>query len=98
MSGAVVGGAGAVPDVLTTAADLRWMRPDLTRDLAEHAAERAEAVGDQGGWLLAAGWSVHGSPSAARVDSVISLVTPATTSLPASVTTTLVEGINTPAS
>jgi hypothetical protein len=47
------------PDVLAAAAALRWSRPDLTRLLAEHLVEEADARADRNGWLVAAGWWLH---------------------------------------
>ncbi|MBC3190702.1 hypothetical protein H7X46_06475 [Pseudonocardia sp. C8] len=45
---------------LRTAAALRWQRPLLTAELAEHASARAVADGDDLCWLLAAGWLIDG--------------------------------------
>ena len=59
MDAAAAIGADVGPGVLAAAVALRWSRPDLTRLLAEHLAECAEATGDRDGWLTAAGWSVH---------------------------------------
>jgi hypothetical protein len=38
------------------AAALRWVRPDLTAELADHVLEEASAAGEQDRWLAAAGW------------------------------------------
>ncbi len=51
------GGGGA--DLLTSAAALRWARPDLTAAIADHVLEAAAIAGDQDRWLAAAGWAVH---------------------------------------
>ena len=47
------------PDVLAVAAALRWERPDLTGQLAEHVLATAATAGDRDQWLRAAGWLVH---------------------------------------
>jgi len=56
-------GIGAVPrvdaDLIIAAAALRWARPDLTAELADHVLEEAAAAGQQDRWLAAAGWAVH---------------------------------------
>lgn len=56
-------GIGAVPrvdaDLVKAAAALRWARPDLTAELADHVLEEASATGQQDRWLAAAGWAVH---------------------------------------
>jgi hypothetical protein len=54
-AGAGSGGA----DLLTSAAALRWARPDLTAAIADHVLETAAIAGDQDRWLAAAGWAVH---------------------------------------
>ncbi len=50
-------------DVLAVAAELRWERPDLTGELADHVFGAAEAAGDRDRWLHAAGWAVHARSS-----------------------------------
>ncbi len=56
-------GIGAVPrvnaDLVEAAAALRWARPDLTAELADHVLEEASAAGQRDRWLAAAGWAVH---------------------------------------
>jgi hypothetical protein len=46
-------------DLVEAAAALRWARPDLTAELADHVLEEASATGRQDRWLAAAGWAVH---------------------------------------
>ena len=46
-------------DVLAVAAALRWERPDLTAQLADHVLAAADSAGDRDSWLEAAGWGVH---------------------------------------
>ncbi|NMI02257.1 hypothetical protein [Pseudonocardia acidicola] len=46
--------------MLTTAAALRWSRPDLTAGIAEHLLAVAIDQGDRDLWSTAAGWAVHG--------------------------------------
>ncbi|WP_300019048.1 hypothetical protein [Pseudonocardia sp.] len=46
------------------AASLRWIRPDLTRALAEYRMESASAEADRDTWLLAAGWRLHAAAAA----------------------------------
>ncbi|MHA6793171.1 hypothetical protein ACVGVM_06575 [Pseudonocardia bannensis] len=46
--------------ILETAAALRWSRPDLTAQIAEHVLQLAEADSDSELWLGSAGWLVHG--------------------------------------
>jgi len=54
---------GAVPrvdaDLVDAAAALRWARPDLTAELADHVLEEASATDQRDRWLAAAGWAVH---------------------------------------
>jgi hypothetical protein len=54
---------GAVPrvdaDLVKAAAALRWARPDLTAELADHVLEETSVTGEQDRWLAAAGWAVH---------------------------------------
>src|SRR5690606_16794773 len=38
---------------------LRWARPDLTAELADHVLEEASATDQRDRWLAAAGWAVH---------------------------------------
>lgn len=45
--------------VLRAAAELRFVRPDLTAALASHLSDVAVAAADRDGWLAAAGWRVH---------------------------------------
>lgn len=47
-------------DVLEVAASLRWSRPDLTADLAEHLVDAATAAGDRATWVGATAWTLHG--------------------------------------
>ena len=54
-----IAAAAEAPDVLAVAFALRWERPDLTGQLADHVLGVAEAAGDRDHWLLAAGWAVH---------------------------------------
>ncbi len=58
---------GAVPtvdaDLVKAAAALRWARPDLTAELADHVLEEASAADQQELWLAAAGWAVHARAS-----------------------------------
>ena len=53
---------GAVPrvdaDLVEAAAALRWARPDLTAELADHVLDEAAAADQQDRWLAAAGWAV----------------------------------------
>ncbi|MGH3586711.1 MAG: hypothetical protein ACRDQ0_10350, partial [Pseudonocardia sp.] len=55
--------AGEVPgrraDLVAAAAELRWARPDLTAELADHVLDEAAVTGEQERWLAAAGWAVH---------------------------------------
>ncbi|MHA6623401.1 hypothetical protein [Pseudonocardia sp. DLS-67] len=46
-------------DLVKAAAALRWARPDLTAELADHVLDEAAATGQQDRWLSAAGWAVH---------------------------------------
>jgi hypothetical protein len=54
---------GAVPrvdaDLVKAAAALRWARPDLAAELADHVLEEASFAGQEDRWLVAAGWAVH---------------------------------------
>ena len=50
---------GDGPDLLAAAESLRWTRPDLTAELADHVLGAAAAAGDRHLWLAAAGWAVH---------------------------------------
>jgi hypothetical protein len=45
--------------LLSAAAALRWSRPDLTAELADHVLAGSAAFGDRERWLVAAGWAVH---------------------------------------
>ena len=51
--------AAETPDVLAVATALRWERPDLTGQLADHMLGVAGTAGDRDQWLCAAGWAVH---------------------------------------
>ncbi|MFC5236882.1 hypothetical protein [Pseudonocardia zijingensis] len=46
-------------ELLDAAAALRWARPDLTAELADHVLEEASAADQQDRWLAAAGWALH---------------------------------------
>ncbi|GAA1874701.1 hypothetical protein GCM10009836_64810 [Pseudonocardia ailaonensis] len=58
MSEAVLPGGEPGVATLSVATSLRWSRPDLTAGLAAHVADVARG---SAGWLLAAGWQVHGA-------------------------------------
>ena len=58
-AGAGGGSTGRGADLLASAADLRWARPDLTAAIADHVLESAAIAGDQDRWLAAAGWVVQ---------------------------------------
>ncbi|OLT20687.1 hypothetical protein BJF78_35185 [Pseudonocardia sp. CNS-139] len=51
--------AGRDAGLLTSAAGLRWVRPDLTAAIADHVLEAAAIAGDEERWLEAAGWALH---------------------------------------
>ncbi len=51
--------ASGPADWLAAASALRWSRPDLTGELADHVLAGSAAFGDRERWLVAAGWAVH---------------------------------------